>query len=568
MKKKLLSALVAVACAPAAFSGYAQAATANSAPGAKPNIVYIIVDDQRFDAMGFMSKHAVTPNMDKIAANGVHFKNAFVTTSLSSPSRASVLTGMYAHNHGISDNNPNPVVNKLQYFPQELKKAGYQTGFFGKWHFGGIETDAKPGFAGFDRWVGLLGQGDYYPVNMLGETSQLNIDGKMVDQKGYITDELTDYAIDWLDHRDKNKPFMVYLSHKGVHADFHPAARHNGKLKDTKFPVPSTYANTPENYKGKPRWVQDQRNSWHGVDFPYMKDLDLDQFQREYYETLLSVDDSVGRVQQWLKDHNLADNTIIMLMGDNGFQFGEHGLTDKRTAYEASIRVPLIASGPGFDKGRVVEDVVANIDIAPTLLDAAGVKAPAWYDGSSFLPLASGKKPAKPRSDSFVYEYFWEYNFPYTPTTFAVRNDTYKYIQYYGLWDTEELYNLKDDPEEKNNLINSKDEDIIKTKIALRAELFEKLKDHDGNNVIPYNQRRSEGIVQRHGPEGLKAANFPEHWMRDYDPVDKYTGWFPDMPNKDAFMKKIQAGAKKGEEALQKIMKEAQMEEAKKKSQQ
>jgi arylsulfatase A-like enzyme len=285
-----------------------------------------------------------------------------------------------------------------------------------------------------------------------------------------------------------------------------------------------------------------------------MKDLDLNEFQRQYYETLRSVDDSVGRVQQYLEEHNLADNTIIMLMGDNGFQFGEHGLTDKRTAYEASIRVPLIASGPGFDKGRVVEDVVANIDIAPTLLDAAGVETPEWYDGSSFLPLASGNKTAKPRSKSFVYEYFWEYNFPYTPTTFAIRDDNYKYIQYYGLWDTEELYDMKNDPDEKHNLINSKDENIIATKIALRKELFEKLKDQNGDNIIPYNQRRSEGVVQRHGPEGIKSADFPKHWMEKYNPEDKYRGWFPDMPNKDAFVQKVINGMKKGEEALEKAI--------------
>ena len=554
MKKKLLSTLVTVACTSAAFSGHAMASTPEKS--AQPNIVYIIVDDQRFDALGFMNDAAVTPNMDKMAANGVHFKNAFVTSSLSSPSRASVLTGQYAHNHGIVDNNPNSVAYKLKYFPQELKKVGYQTGFFGKWHFGGIEKDAKAGFAGFDRWVGLIGQGDYYPVNMMGNPAQLNIDGKMVNQQGYITDELTDYTLDFIEHRDKSKPFMVYLSHKGVHADFLPAPRHKDTLKGKKFPVPDSYANTEENYKGKPRWVEDQRNSWHGVDFPYMKDLNLNEFQRDYYETLRSVDDSVGRVQQYLKDHDLADNTIIMLMGDNGFQFGEHGLTDKRTAYEASIRVPLIASGPGFDKGRVVEDVVANIDIAPTLLDAAGVKTPDWYDGSSFYPLAHGEKPAKPRDTSFVYEYFWEYNFPYTPTTFAVRNDTYKYIQYYGLWDTEELYNLKDDPDEMHNLIGSTDEDIIKTKIALRKELFEKLKDQNGDNIIPYNQRRSEGITQRHAPEGKKSADFPDRWLVDYNPDDKYFGWFPDMPNKRAFVNKVIAGMKKGEKALEKAIAE------------
>ncbi len=536
--KKIMPSLIAVACSQALAGNVIAAPSQSPSSEAtqQKNIVYIIVDDQRYDALGFLNPNAVTPNMDKLAKNGTYFKNAFVTTSLSGPSRASVMTGMYAHNHGMVDNNKNADVFKLKYFPQELKKVGYQTGFFGKWHFGGVEEEAKPGFAGFDKWVGFIGsnaQGNYYPIDMMGKPSMLNVDGKLVKQKGYITDELTDYAIDWLDHRDKSKPFMLYLGHKGVHADFLPAPRHVGKLADKTFKKPDTYADTPENYKGKPRWVKDQRNSWHGVDFPYMENKDFDQFQRDYYETLMSVDESVGRVQKYLKDHHLAKNTVIMVMGDNGFMFGEHGLIDKRNAYEESIRVPLIAAGPGFDKGRVVDDVVANIDIAPTILDIANVKAPDNYDGSSFLPLASGKKPAKARSKSFVYEYFWEYNFPYTPTTFAIRNNHYKYINYYGLWDTEELYDIQNDPHETTNLIDSKDPDIIKTKVALRHELFMKLKNKEGKNEISYTERKSSGLVFRHKGEGKKAADFPDEWMRDYDPEDKYFGFFPDTVNKE-----------------------------------
>lgn len=558
MKRSLLSALIGVACL---------ATTAGSAAWAapeKPNIVYIIVDDQRYDAMGFVNSDAVTPNMDAMAKDGTYFKNAFVTTSLCGPSRASVLTGMYAHNHGMVDNNKNDKVYDLNFFPQRLKEAGYQTGFFGKWHFGGVEKEAKPGFAGFDKWVGFIGsnsQGNYYPVNEFGGASELNVDGKIVKQKGYITDELTDYAVDWLEHRDKSKPFMLYLGHKGVHADFLPAPRHIGKLKGKVFKKPDSWMNNAENYQGKPRWVKDQRNSWHGIDFPYMENLDYNEWLQSYYETLMSVDESVGRVRQYLKEHNLDKNTIIMVMGDNGFMFGEHGLIDKRNAYEESIRVPLIASGPGFDAGRVVDDVVANIDIAPTMLEAAGLPKPKDYDGSSFLSLGSGKAPAEPRSKTFVYEYFWEYNFPYTPTTFAIRGEQYKYINYYGVWDTEELYDLKADPKEMNNLINSTDPQIVKVKQDLRQELFAKLGDHNGENIIPYNAKLSEGIVQRYEDKGngVKSADFPQNWMRPYGPKDKYVGFLPDTPGKAERLQKMSEAMDK----TQDFIKENYMKEAK-----
>ncbi|MEQ9865803.1 sulfatase family protein [Pectobacterium aroidearum] len=547
-------------CCLQALSGSVLAAdnaTANkagsNAESQRPNIVYILLDDQRYDAFGFINKNIQTPHMDEIAKNGTWFKNAFVTTSLCSPSRASILTGMYVHNHGVSDNNPTDL-SKLNYFPEKLKERGYQTGFFGKWHFGGADYTAKAGFAGFDRWVGLLGQGDYYPINMFGEQAKLNIDGKMVPQKGYITDELTDYAVNWLDGIDKKKPFMMYLSHKGVHSDFYPAIRHKGSMDKVTFPLPETYADTPENYEGKPMWVKNQRNSWHGVDYPYNKKMDMQQFQRDYYETLRSVDDSVGRVQEWLKKNGLDKNTIVMVMGDNGFTFGEHGLIDKRSAYETSMRVPLIASGPGFGKGDVVEDLVANIDIAPTFLEAAGAEKPKNYDGNSFLNIKSDKEKQAKRKDYFAYEYFWEYDFPYTPTTFAIRTPEYKYIQYYGIWDKEELYDMKNDPDEKQNLIDSKDKKLIETKIALRKQLYMELKDHDNRNVIPYNQRTKEGQVFRYQETGKKMADFPDEWLRGDNPRDKYSGIIPETVNKDAEGEKVFASFEKADQMVKELM--------------
>ncbi|MCA9005492.1 MAG: sulfatase, partial [Planctomycetaceae bacterium] len=364
-------------------------------PGAKPkNVVFILADDHRYDVMGFLGHPWVeTPAMDAMAKEGVYFKNAMVTTSLCSPSRASILTGQYMHNHGVVDNNV-PAKPGTIFFPQYLQQAGYKTGFFGKWHMGGHSDDPRPGF---DKWISFRGQGHYYPPEHLKNWT-LNIDGKSVPQKGYITDELTDYAIEWLDDTVKpsGKPFFVYLSHKGVHGMFHPAERHAGRYKDKSMPIPKTMENTSENYFNKPMWLKNQRNSWHGVDFAYHQDTDIEEHYRLYCEALLSVDESIARVRQWLKDNGLAENTLVMYMGDNGFQWGEHGLIDKRTAYEASMRVPLVGVCSGLWKpGTVINEVVANIDIGPTVLAAAGLKTPPQMDGQSFLQLAAGKMPAK-----------------------------------------------------------------------------------------------------------------------------------------------------------------------------
>ena len=478
--------------------------------GKPMNVVYILSDDHRYDVMSFLGHPWVeTPAMDAMAREGVYFENAMVTTALCSPSRASVLTGQYMHKHGVVHNNVLPNAGSI-FFPQYLQASGYTTGFFGKWHMGGHSDNPQPGF---DRWVSFRGQGHYYPPEKLPNWS-LNVDGMTVPQKGYITDELTDYAIEWLNSsvKQKDKPFFMYLSHKGVHGMFHPAERHAGRYKDKPLPVPSTMADTEENYAGKPLWLKNQRNSWHGVEFAYHEDTNIAEHYRLYCEALLSVDESIARVRQWLSDNGLSENTLVMYMGDNGFQWGEHGLIDKRTAYEASIRVPLLGVCPKLWKpGTVVTDVVANIDIGPTVLAAAGLQTPQHMDGQSFLKLAAGKQPSSAWRKNMLYEYYWEYNFPHTPTTFALRTDRYKFIQYHGIWDLDELYDLKNDPNETQNLIFIKEhQQQIR---QMRTDLHQILATAEANRV-PFSQKMNMGANLRL-KLGSKAAEFPEELLRE-----------------------------------------------------
>ena len=445
----------------------------------KRNIIFILTDDHRYDALGFLKGQAFleTPHLDSLARDGVHVKNAFVTTALCSPSRASILTGQYAHKHKIVDNNT-PIPPGTTYFTQHLQKAGYTTAMMGKWHMG-AESDAPQ--PGFDKWVSFLGQGTYYPSK-----NGLNIDGRKVPQKGYITDELTDYALEWMDTVPKGKPFFLYLSHKAVHSEFMPAERHKGKFKDAKFVAPPTMATSGDMARGRPAWVQAQRNSWHGVDFPYHSDLDIAEYYKRYAETLCAVDDSVGRVLEALRRRGELDSTLIVYMGDNGFAFGEHGLIDKRTAYEESMRVPMLARCPELlPRGRTVTPVVANIDIAPTFLSVAGVAKPGDMQGMNFLPVLQGNETAW--RDSLLYEYYWERNFPHTPTIHALRGDRFKYIRYHGIWDLDELYDLQEDPLETNNLIeNPKSAPIV---ADMNRRLFETLEQTGGMNMPLYRDK-------------------------------------------------------------------------------
>lgn len=506
-------------------------------PAAQPNIVFILVDDLRFDAMGFLTPGLKTPNIDYLAKNGVYFPNAVVTSSLCSPSRATILTGQTTRNHRIVDNN-NASEAGLTFFPKYLQEAGYQTAFFGKWHMGQASDGPRPGF---DHWVSFKGQGTYFPTDGLtpqevadGKRQTLNVDGKTVAQTNYITDELTDYELEWLDKgRDKTKPFFIYMSHKAVHSDAKPAPRHADQYKDFAVRLPASAADTPENRTGKPMWVQNQRNSWHGVDFAYHSSRDVADYFRDYYRTLSAVDDSVGRTLDYLRKHDLEQNTLVVFMSDNGFLMGEHGLIDKRNAYEPSVKVPMVAFAPGMlPKGVVNETRVRNLDLAPTFLDVAGVKPPPQFEGRSVLPVATGEVAAKDWvEDDFVYEYYWEWTFPQTPTTFAIERGKLKYIQYHGIWDLEELYDLSKDPGEMTNLID--DPAYLQAKIDLRARLFAKLANDKGEHVVPYTYRYSSGLVWR-DKDGSRAADFPPQWQVVPDRPDRLNGVFPDSPGKAA----------------------------------
>ena len=446
------------------------------------NVVFILSDDHRYDFMGFHPKapdFLETPSLDRMAAEGAHIANAFVTTSLCSPSRASILTGQYAHRHEIVDNS-SPIPPGTRFFPQDLQEAGYATGFFGKWHMGEADDEPQPGF---DRWVSFRGQGVY-------NNPTLNIDGERREVPGYVTDILTDLALDWLGQQQRtapDEPFFLYLSHKAVHAEFEPAGRHAGRYADVAIPYPPTMANTEANYRGKPDWVQAQRYGWHGVAYAYHGQFDFDTFYRRYAETLLAMDESIGRVLDYLEANGLAENTLVVYMGDNGFLLGEHGLIDKRQAYEESIRVPMLAWAPGFiAPGTVIEPLVRNIDVAPTMLDLADASMPEDHvlDGRSFLPLLAGEALPEtgPEAGELLYEYYWEYAFPHTPTVFALRGDRYKYIFYHGVWDRNEFYDLQTDPQERVNLIDVPHyQDEIR---AMRDRLWERLR-ATGGQVIP-----------------------------------------------------------------------------------
>ena len=490
----------------------------------RPNIVVVLVDDLRFDELGVFGADVPTPAIDRLAREGVVMTNAFVTTSLCSPSRASLLTGLAMRNHGVVDNNV-PLSNDLTIFPERLQQAGYRTALIGKWHMGNAADPRR----GFDRWVSFEGQGNYTPRDLLGRPSMLNIDGNTVAQQGYITDELTGYAVDWLAGGDRTSPFLLYIAHKGVHAPFTPAPRHRGTLTANATNLPVARAGTEP---GTPMWVQNQRNSWHGVDFAYHDDVDLSEFRRDYRETLRAIDDSVASLRETLERTGELDNTIIFVTSDNGFLLGEHGLIDKRNAYEASMRVPMIVWGPAYLRAAgAIDALVANIDMAPTILDLASAPSLGAVDGHSFAPLLRGESQS--RRNELVYEYYWEFNYPHTPTTFALRDERFKYIQYHGVWDTEELFDLSADPQETRNLVA--DPAFAPVLIAMRGRLFDGLAARDGGHAITYSRKFNQGAVFRRDT-GSPAAEFPRQWSRPVDAQDRLEHVIPDGPSKPAII--------------------------------
>lgn len=458
----------------------------------RPNVVFILSDDHRFDFMGCVEgcpSFLETPALDRMAAGGAHFKNAFVSTSLCSPSRASILTGQYMHRHRVVDNQ-RPVPEGTTFFPQLLQSAGYSTAFVGKWHMGHEDDRPRPGF---DHWVSFAGQGVYFDPT-------LNINGQRKPFEGYTTDRLTDQAIRWLDQdRPDDRPFMMYLSYKAVHYPFQPAPRHQGRYHGKPIEYPETMANTERNYETQPNWVLQRRYSIHGIDHmetgAFDKDPvpDFDDLYYDYCETVHGLDENIGRVIDYLDESNLSEETVVIYMGDNGFHLGEHGFYDKRDAFETSIRVPMLAYAPGrIEPGTVIEPMVQNIDIAPTMLDLCGAEVPAdlKLDGRSLVPLWQQNQPPSDWRDHILYEYHWEWNFPATPTVLAIRTDRYKYAYYHGAWDHNSFHDLKTDPLERHNLINVPG---YQQKIQeLRDQLFSELKASGGLRMpirVPAGQR-------------------------------------------------------------------------------
>ena len=403
----------------------------------RPNFVFILIDDLRFNALGCVGHPFVkTPNIDRIARDGVTFTNAFVTTPLCSPSRASYLTGRYVRSHKVLGNGDNAALShQLVTWPRLLHDAGYETGYAGKWHMG-MDDSPRPGF---DRWVSFRGQGVY-------NDPPLNVDGRRIQATGYITDLLTDYCVEFL-KKPRSKPFVMYLAHKAVHGPFTPAERHKS-LFSSETIVRTT--NAKDNLDGKPvmhRLIDGAPAvSKDAIGSP-------DELIRNELRCLTAIDEGVGRIWKALEETKQLDNTFLVFTSDNGYFWGDHHLGDKRWAYEESIRIPMFMRYPKRIKaGSKIGQMVMNVDMAPTMLELAGVSAPAEVQGRSIVPLFKGS--VKNWRTSFLSEYFEEPQQKRTPSWQAMRNDQWKYIRYTELEGMDELYDIRKDNGELKNLIH------------------------------------------------------------------------------------------------------------------
>lgn len=456
-----------------------------------PNIVFILCDDHRYDMAGALGHPWLrTPGIDRLVREGVHFRNAFVTTSLCSPSRASILTGLYAHGHRVVDNFT-PLNPSLPTFPALLRKAGYRTAFIGKWHMGGESDEPRPGF---DHWVSFRGQGEYFDP-------ELNRNGTRGRAKGYVSDVLTQEAERFIGET-AGRPFLLYLSHKAVHYDFQPAPRHRSLYAGEPVPVPPSMPFREEEYAQMPEWIRRRRYSRQGVDGMFDHQMTFEAAYRNYCRSLMSVDESVAAVTAALEKRKLADQTIVVYMGDNGFLWGEHGLIDKRTMHEPSIRVPLVAWAPGRFRPGSRPEMALNLDLAPTFLEAAGAAVPPGMHGRSLMPLLAGGQP--PWRSDFLYEYEWEFDYPYTPTLTGLRTERYSYCQTLGLWDKDELYDLADDPHQRRNLLGN-------VKVARkRGRLVEQIPDAQLKDLVTGFQKRMHEILLATGGDPRRSGLTPE----------------------------------------------------------
>ena len=391
-----------------------------------PNVVVIFTDDQRWDGLGVEGHPFLkTPNLDRLAAEGARFTDMAVTTSLCSPSRASFLSGLYAHTHKVLDNFTD-YPKDLDSYPRRMQANGYETAYIGKWHMGQDSDEKRPGF---DYWVTHKGQGKYYDT-------EFNVNGERKVVKGYYTKVWSDMAVEWL-KQDHEKPFLLILGSKAPHGPFVPEKKYEHIYDDVKIEYPKTaFA-----LESKPEWVRERLNTWHGIygplygfrkDFPDTSSEGVDifgTFVRSYTATIPSVDDAVGRVYEALKESGDLDNTLLIFTSDNSFLLGEHGMIDKRTMHRESIRVPLLVRYPKLIKpGTVIDDMVLNIDMAPSILEICGSEPMKDIHGMSWMKLLKGDNADWRKS--WFYEYNYEKQFPYTPNVRGVMTREWKYIHY------------------------------------------------------------------------------------------------------------------------------------------
>jgi N-acetylglucosamine-6-sulfatase len=448
---------------------------------ANPNFVVVIVDDMRWDEFGAGGHPYVeTPNIDRLAEEGAMFRNAFHAVSLCSPNRASLLTGQYPSQHGIVDNVARVGASfRLRTFPQALQEAGYATAFFGKWHMGNDPTP-RPGF---DAWAGLPGQGRSIDP-------ELYEDGRLHVVEGYTTDILTDRAVAFIEE-ERDGPFMVYIAHKAIHPDvqqfddgsvrtdtpheYVPAPRHRGRYAGATWPRGPSSVSSLDALADRPalqRSLAERETSpvrpLYGDDAFVFTDEEI----RDRAEMLLAVDEGLGRIMETLRARGELDRTVVILSSDNGFFFGEHGLTiERRLPYEESIRNAfLVRYPPVVTAGIRPEGLVSSIDLAPTVLELAGAPVGAHIQGRSVVPLLQGLDEDW-RSSVLVEFYTYENPFPHlTEMDYrAIRTDRYKYVHWVRFPDGDELYDLELDPQERNNVIG--DPAYAEIRSELRAEL-------------------------------------------------------------------------------------------------
>lgn len=455
--------MLVLSCSRPAPSDAPQGAAPDAAPASRPNVIVIVVDDLRWDELGVAGHPFLeTPNVDRLAREGAFFTNAFNAVSLCSPNRASILTGQYPSRHGIIDNVArNRQSHRLETFPRALQANGYETAFLGKWHMGNDPTP-RPGF---DYWAAIPGQGRTIDP-------ALYEDGAIHTVEGYITDVLTDRAVSFIE-RERDTPFFLYLGHKAIHPDavqlddgsvdpsvpseYVPAPRHRGRYEDAVLPPRPNVSASPGEDKPVLRRALARTRLPEIVEAfgPELDPARRNETIRRRTEMMLAVDESTGRIVEALEQQGILDETLILFTSDNGFFYGEHGLTlERRLPYEESIRAPLIIRYPALARaGSRVDGLTTSVDIAPTVLEVTDTPRGDQVQGRSLVPLLQGRTEGW-RTEVLVEFYTYENPFPWLVDMDyrALRTDRYKYVHWMHYPDEPELYDLQEDPYEMKNL--------------------------------------------------------------------------------------------------------------------